>query len=130
MSLWSILASPLLAANDVTTMDDLTKSILLNKDVIAVNQDPLGVPGWRVKKLDQIEVWKRPLKGGDIAVVFVNLDEVPRDIDVSWSQLNIDGPRQVTDLWEHRSLGEKDEALMFKAIPSHGVVFVRLSNCR
>ena len=51
MSLWAILASPLLAANDVTTMNEHTKSILPNKQVIAVNQDPLGVPGWRIKKL-------------------------------------------------------------------------------
>jgi alpha-galactosidase len=127
MSLWSMLASPLLAANDVTTMNDHTKSVLLNKQVIAINQDPLGIPGWRVKKLDQIEVWKRPLKNGDIAVAFVNLDEKPRGIDVNWAQLNITGPREVTDLWEKRSLGKHDGALKFKAVPSHGVALVRLS---
>ena len=127
MSLWSMLASPLLAANDFTAMNEHTKSILLNKRVIAVNQDPLGVPGWRIKKLDQIEVWKRPLTNGDIAVAFVNLDEQLRDIDVTWAQLNIRGPREVTDLWEHRSLGRHDTLLKFEAVPSHGVVFVRLS---
>ena len=127
MSLWSILASPLLAANDVTAMNEHTKSILLNKQVIAVNQDPLGVPGWRVKKMDQIEVWKRPLAGGAVAVVFVNLDERPRDIDVTWAQLNVRGPWEVTDLWQRRSLGQHDKQLKFEAVPSHGVVFVRLS---
>jgi alpha-galactosidase len=127
MSLWAILASPLLAANDVTTMNEQTKSILLNEQVIAVNQDPLGVPGWRVEKMDQIEVWKRPLKNGDTAVVFVNLDEEPRNIDVSWAQLNVRGPREVTDLWRQRSLGKHDRLLKFEAVPSHGVVFVRLS---
>jgi alpha-galactosidase len=127
MSLWSILASPLLAANDVTTMNDYTQSILLNKQVIAVNQDPLGVPGWRVKKMDQIEVWKRPLTGGDVAVVFVNLDDKPRGIDVTWAQLNVRGPREVADLWEHRSLGKHNQLLKFEKTPSHGVVFVRLS---
>jgi len=127
MSLWAILASPLLAANDVTTMNDHTKSVLLNKQVIAVNQDPLGVPGWRIKKMDQVEVWKRPLTGGDIAVVFVNLDEKPRDIDVTWAQLNVRGPREVADLWNHRSLGKHDKQLGFEKVPSHGVAFVRLS---
>jgi len=127
MSLWVILASPLLAANDVTAMNELTRSILLNKQVIAVNQDPLGVPGWRIKKLDAIEVWKRPLKNGDLAVVFVNLDDKPRAIDVTWAQLNIRGPREVTDLWERRSLGKHDKLLKIETIPSHGVVFVRLS---
>jgi alpha-galactosidase len=127
MSLWAILASPLLAANDVTTMNDHTQSVLLNKHVIAVNQDPLGVPGWRIKKMDQIEVWKRPLTGGDIAVVFVNLDDKPRAIDVTWAQLNVRGPREVTDLWKQRRLGKHDRLLKFEAIPSHGVVFVRLA---
>ena len=108
-------------------MNDHTKSILLCKQVIAVNQDPLGVPGWRIKKMDQIEVWKRPLKNGDIAVVFVNLDDKPRDIDVTWAQLNVAGPREVADLWEHRRLGKHDKRLNFEKIPSHGVVFVRLS---
>jgi len=130
MSLWAILASPLLAANDVTAMNDQTKSILLNRQVIAVNQDPLGVPGWRIKKMDRIEVWKRPLKNGDMAVVFVNLDEKPRDIDVTWAQLNVHGPRQVTDLWGHRSLGRKNKRLSFEEVPPHGVVFVRLQKIR
>ncbi len=127
MSLWSMLASPLLAANDVTRMDEQTKSVLLNKHVIAVSQDPLGVPGWRVRKLDQIEVWKRPLKNGDSAVLFVNLDAKPRDIDVTWAQLNIRGPREVADLWEHHSLGKHDHQLKIAAVPSHGVAFLRLS---
>ena len=127
MTLWSILASPLLAANDVTRMNDHTKSVLLNKQVIAINQDPLGVPGWRVRKLDKIEVWKRPLKNGDIAVVFVNLDAKARDIDVTWAQLNISGAWKVADLWEKRSLGEHDKLLKVKAVPSHGVSFLRLS---
>jgi alpha-galactosidase len=117
----------LLTANDVTAMNDQTKAILLNKEIIAINQDSLGIPGWRVRKMDQIEVWKRPLADGDVAVVFVNLDEKPRDIDVTWTQLNVSGPREVTDLWEHRSLGQHDELLRFEAVPSHGVVFVRLS---
>jgi len=127
MTLWSMLASPLLAANDVTVMDDETRAILLNKEVIAINQDPLGVPGWRVKKLDLIEVWKRPLAGGDIAVAFVNLDDTPRAMDVTWAQLNISGPWQVRDLWEHRDLGVHDEHLKFDGIPPHGVAIVRLS---
>ena len=127
MSLWAVLASPLLAANDVTRMDEQTKAILLNRGIIAINQDPLGVPGWRVKKLDRIEVWKRPLAGGDLAVVFVNLDEKARDIDVTWAQLNIDGPRQVADLWNERDLGTHEGSLKFDRVPPHGVVVVRLS---
>ena len=127
MTLWAILASPLLAANDVTAMSDQTRAILLNKHVIAVNQDSLGVPGWRVRKMDMIEVWKRPLKNNAVAVAFVNLDDKPRTIDVTWAQLNIRGPRQVTDLWKQRSLGKHDKLLRSEAVPPHGVVFVRLA---
>ena len=72
-------------------------------------------------------MWKRPLANGDVAVAFVNLDEKPRDVDVTWQQLNISGPRTVVDLWKHRSLGEHDKMLKFDAIPSHGVVLVQLS---
>jgi alpha-galactosidase len=127
MSLWAILASPLLTAHDVTAMSDQTEAILLNKEIIAINQDPLGVPGWRVRKMDQIEVWKRPLADGDIAVALVNLDEKPCSVDVTWAQLNISGPREVRDLWAHRDLGSHDKQLTFDAIPPHGVVVVRLS---
>ena len=127
MTLWSMLASPLLTANDVTAMDEQTRSVLLNKEVIAINQDPLGVPGWRVKKLDLVEVWKRPLKNGNIAVAFVNLDEKPRAVDVAWAQLNIGGPRETRDLWKHRDLGIHDKQLSFDSVPSHGAVLVRLS---
>ena len=77
--------------------------------------------------MDQIEVWKRPLMGGDVSVVFVNLDERPRDIDVTWAQLNVHGTHQVADLWEHRHLGKREKLLKFNAVKSHGVVFVRLS---
>lgn len=127
MTLWSILASPLLAATDVTAMTDVTKSILLDKDVIAIDQDALGVPGWRVEKLDTLEVWKRPLAGGDLAVAFVNLGDEASDMDVTWAQLNIRGAYTAFDIWQKRDLGKKRRVLKTKAVPSHGVVLVRLS---
>ena len=54
-------------------------------------------------------------------------DEPPRDIDVTWAQLNIRCPREVADLWQHRSLGQHDKLLKCEAVPSHGVAFARLS---
>lgn len=127
MTLWAILASPLLASNDVTAMNELTRSILLNKHVIAIDQDPIGVPGWRVKKIDTIEVWKRPLNNGDLAVAFVNLGDTPSDIDVTWTQLNITGAYKVLDVWQNRDRGSQDTILKMSGVPSHGVVLVRLS---
>jgi alpha-galactosidase len=127
MSLWAILSSPLLASNDVTAMNEHTKKILLNKQVIAIDQDPLGIPGWRVKKLDTIEVWKRPLQNGDLAVAFVNLGDAPCAIDVTWAQLNISGSYKVTNVWAGGKQRKQKNRLNVKDVPSHGVVLVRLS---
>ena len=71
-SLWTMLAAPLIAGNDVTAMTEQTKSILLNKEVIAVDQDPLGKQGERAYADGPLEVWARPLEGGAMAVALFN----------------------------------------------------------
>lgn len=105
-SLWAMLAAPLIAGNDLATMSAATKEILTNKDVIAVDQDPLGVQASRVFKDGDIEVWMRPLANGGRAVVLFNRSTTPRDITVAWSQLNY--PAHLTaklrDLWLHQDL--------------------------
>ena len=73
MSLWAMLAAPLLAGNDLSQMSAETKSILTNKDVIAIDQDPLGKQGDRVSAEDPFEVWSKPLKDGSVAVALFNL---------------------------------------------------------
>ena len=126
MSLWSILAAPLLAGNDLRTMSDATKAILMNREVIAIDQDRLGKQGNRVAKDDLREVWARPLSGDDWAVGLFNRGEAPATITAKWSDLQITGERRVRDLWAHTDKGRvKDE---FSAeVPPHGVVLIRLS---
>ena len=72
MSLWAMFAAPLLAGNDVRSMSADTRSILLNKDVIAIDQDPLGKQGQLAFKRGDVDYWKRDLSGGGVAIAAVN----------------------------------------------------------
>ena len=79
VSLWSIQAAPLILSGDITRLDEFTLSLLTNDEIIEVDQDPLGKPGWRVSKNNGLEVWKRPLEDGSIAVGLFNRDENETD---------------------------------------------------
>lgn len=105
-SLWAVMAAPLIAGNDLAAMSQATKAILMNKDVIAVDQDALGIAGTRIAKDGDAEVWARPLKGGARAVVLLNRGVSPRKIEVTWEQLNYPArlTANVRDLWLHKDL--------------------------
>jgi alpha-galactosidase len=121
MSLWAMLAAPLLAGNDLSKMDDATKSILMNKEVIAVDQDKLGVQGSRFGPL---QVWVKPLEGGAKAVALFNVvtDHVPAPISL---RLGFQGLVHARDLWAHKDLGLLDGTYTV-APPKGGVVMLRL----
>ncbi|EHB15839.1 Alpha-galactosidase A, partial [Heterocephalus glaber] len=76
MALWAIMAAPLLMSNDLRQISPQAKDLLQNKDVIAINQDPLGKQGYRLRKEDNIEVWERPLSNLAWAVAVRNLQEI------------------------------------------------------
>jgi alpha-galactosidase len=125
MSLWSILASPLLAGNDIRDMKPEVADILMNKEVIAVDQDKLGKQGRRVAKDGDKEVWTKPLADGSHAVALFNRGGDTATVTAKWSDLGINGSRAVRDLWKHEDLGRKSGE--FSAmVPSHGVVMVRI----
>ncbi|HVY85723.1 MAG TPA: glycoside hydrolase family 27 protein [Caulobacterales bacterium] len=126
-SLWALLAAPLIAGNDLAAMSAETRAILLNRDVIAVDQDPLGQQGRRVWKDGDLEVWARPLAGGGRAVVLLNRAAAPHPITVTWEQLNYPArlSMRVRDLWAHRGLGNAAGRFTATA-PGHGVVMIRL----
>ncbi|NDW08551.1 NPCBM/NEW2 domain-containing protein [Dysgonomonas sp. 520] len=128
ISLWSILAAPLLMGCDLSKMDNFTLNLLKNREVIAVNQDILGIQGERVYKDDDkmIEVWSKPLSDGSQAVGLFNLGEKEQNISVLWEQLKITGNRKVRNLWKQEDIGNFD--IGFSAtVPSHGVTFVKIS---
>jgi len=124
MSLWAMLAAPLLAGNDLSKMDETTKSILMNKEVIAVDQDRLGKQAYR---LGPLQTWVRPLSDGSKAVAMFNFvtDDVPQTITVPLKDLGFTGPVHVRDLWEHKDLADVKDTLIVTP-PKGGVVMVRV----
>src|SRR4051794_36007020 len=125
MSLWAILAAPLLAGNDLSKMDETTKSILMNKEVIAVDQDKLGIQGSRIGPL---QVWMKPLADGAKAVAVSNFvtDDVPQPITLRMKDLGFSGPVQARDLWSHKDLRVLEDSYTVTP-PKGGVVMLRIS---
>lgn len=127
-SLWALLAAPLLAGNDVRTMSVATRETLTNREVIAVDQDPLGVQGHKVRDDGAEEVWAKPLAGGSMAVILLNRGEAPVRIKFTWTELGWPArPVAVRDLWRKEDLGAFREGFSAEVAP-HGVVMVRLTS--
>jgi len=125
MSLWALTAAPLLAGNDIRKMSDTTKSILLNKEVIAVDQDPLGKQASPVKN-GNLETWVKPLKDGGVAVGVVNLDNAAANATVKASDLGLKGSvRSARDLWTHKDV-KFAKGEYSASVPAHGVLMLRV----
>jgi alpha-galactosidase len=126
MSLWAILAAPLLAGNDLSKMDDITKSILMNKEVIAVDQDKLGIQGDRIHATGPFEVWMKPLSDGAKAVALFNRSQFSYPITVQLKDVGFHGSVKARNLWSHQDLGTVIGSYT-AVVPRHGVVMLRLS---
>jgi alpha-galactosidase len=125
MSLWCLLAAPLLAGNDLSKMTPETLAILTNSEVIAVDQDPLGIQGHRVAQEGQLEVWVKPLADGSKAVGLFNRGESVMPVTAYFRDVGVGDTASVRDLWEKSDLG------VFKSnftaqVPSHGVVMIKV----
>ena len=127
MSLWSMLAAPLLAGNDLRTMSPATHDTLTNSEVIAIDQDKGGHQGYRVTKDGDKEVWARPLANGDLVVGLFNRGGSAAPIAADWSDLKLSGKHKVRDLWQHKDLGSMTDSISAD-VPSHGVVLVRIAH--
>lgn len=125
MTLWSMLRAPLLAGNDVRSMNDTTKAILLNKEVIAIDQDPLGKPAQLAKSEGSIEIWTRPLKGKATALAFFNKGDQPAEIELAWSDAHLKKPKAMRDLWAHSKVKPRGAGYT-ASIPPHGTVLLRV----
>jgi alpha-galactosidase len=125
MSLWAILAAPLLAGNDLSKMTPETVALLTNKDVIAVDQDPAGKQGDRVWAEGPIEVWSRTLADGSKAVGVFNRHPSVMTATVDFKKLGFAGPVKAKDLWQGKDL-EASAAPITVKVPGHGVVFLRV----
>jgi len=125
VSLWCLVAAPLIFSGDITRLDDFTLSLLTNDEVIEVDQDPLGKPGCRVAIDGDLEVWAKDMEDGTKAVGLFNRGEDATTVTAKWADLGLKGKRIVRDLWRQQDLGKYDGE--FKAsVPRHGVVLIRL----
>jgi len=125
MSLWAILAAPLLAGNDLSTMTPETVALLTNRDVIAVDQDSAGKEGDRVSAEGPIEVWARTLADGSKAVGIFNRHQLPLMAHVDLRTLGFAHGAKARDLWLKKDLGTIDSPYTVE-IPAHGVLFLKL----
>jgi alpha-galactosidase len=137
-SMWAMIAAPLIAGNDLRSMIAATKEILTNKEVIAVNQDSLGVQGLKYAVKDSVETWLKPLKGGSWALCFLNRSSKPQPVDFNWQTEIVRDTLSKTELaagtttykirnlWTGKETGDTKKPL--KAIvPAHDVLMVRLN---
>jgi len=123
MSLWVLLAAPLLAGNDLSKMTQDTVEILTNNEVLAVDQDPKGVQGRRVAQEGPLEIWAKPLANGSTAVGLFNRGESTNPVRVNFKDIGVTGSAKVRNLWTHQDLGSFDGSYTVE-IPRHGAVLV------
>jgi len=126
MSLWSLLAAPLLAGNDLRTASPEILAILTNPEVIRIDQDPAGNQASRVAVSGDQQVWVKSLADGGKAIGLFNLGAAPADISIKWSDVGITGTHTLRDLWT-RANAKWDDAGFKSSVPSHGVTLIRVS---
>ncbi len=136
-TMWCMLAAPLMAGNDLRKMSAQTNALLANKNLIALDQDKLGIQGFRVSRSDSLEVWAKPLEKGSWAITFLNRSRDARKADLNWDELKISDPLShlalntgagiyiLKNLWTNSVMGTTKTR--FRAtIPSHDVLVLRV----
>jgi alpha-galactosidase len=127
MTLWSMLAAPLLSGNDLRSMSPSVLQILTNREVIAVDQDKQGKQGKRVWNSGEQEIWTRPLSGGAQAVAVFNRAAEAATVNFRWVDIGISGTGlSLRDLWAHKDLPWTGPGYSL-TIPAHGVVMLRVN---
>ncbi len=130
-TMWCMMNSPLLAGNDLTNIDDQTLDILTNREMIAINQDPLVYQARRLTDRSRLEVWARPLVStisGRVAVVLLNRSEKEDSIGFHLADVSIDASQSYTmrDIWNRKDYDVSRNDSVGFVVPSHGVVALRL----
>lgn len=136
-TMWSMLAAPLIAGNDIAHMSPETKAILTNAEVIAIDQDSLGVQGLQHSARDSVEVWFKPLANGDWAMTVLNRRGTPQHVVFDWKAEEVSDSvsgrttgfasttYRLRDLWAHKDVGTTRKALSAE-VPAHDVLALRL----
>jgi alpha-galactosidase len=129
MSMWSLMAAPLLLSADISQLDPFTLNVLCNSEVIDIDQDSLGKQAAIVRKTDEEFILAKPLDDGALAVGLFNLTAEPRSISADWKQLGLNGIQTGRDVWRQRNLGSFTDSFS-SLVPPHGVIMVRLASTR
>lgn len=131
MAIWAISASPLIMSNDLREVPEASRAVLLNRDAIAISQDPLGTMGIRLPRFSAgspEQVWARPLAGGKVAVVLYNKATGDRaDLAVVFADVGLQGFVSVFDVWRGEELGSFSGSFTARGVPLHGCAFLRLT---
>ncbi|WP_448006823.1 NPCBM/NEW2 domain-containing protein [Agromyces bauzanensis] len=126
MSLWSIAAAPLVIASDPRTLSAASMATLLDPDVLAINQDVLGLQGTRVGEAGTTEAWAKPLADGSVAVALLNRGDAPAEVATTAGDLGLEGSRfSVRDAWTDETTETAGEVRA--AVAAHGTVLVRVA---
>jgi alpha-galactosidase len=127
-SLWCMLAAPLIAGNDVRSMSGEARAVLTNRDMIAIDQDPLGHEGFRYVALKDREIWAKELSNKEWAVCLLNTGDQPADFTIHWGDLTFltGAYYKVTDVWAARTLAGNSSTPWAGTVASHGVAVLRL----
>lgn len=125
VSLWSLLAAPLLIGCDLAALDDFTLGLLTNDEVLEINQDSLGRQATCIARQGDIRVYAKPLEDGSWAVGLFNLGPKPAEASLNWSDLKLKGKQRVRNLWAQQDAGAFEDKYQ-AAVASHGVVLLRL----
>ncbi|MBP7372526.1 MAG: putative Ig domain-containing protein [Opitutaceae bacterium] len=126
ISLWCLLASPLLIGCDLERLDAFTLNLLTNDEVLAVNQDALGQQGRRIATIGAIDVFRKDLEDGSAAFGFFNRGDVAHRVTAKLDRLGSPGPQRVRDLWRQRDLGDFTGDLSVEVAP-HDVQLYRVA---
>jgi alpha-galactosidase len=127
ITLWSLLAAPLLIGCDMNRLDPFTLNLLTNDEVLAVNQDPLGKQAWKMKANAEYQIWVKQMEDGSKAIGFFNLTEKPVNIPLDLSDLQMTGKYLMRDLWSQQDLGKVRDHFEIRVMP-HGARLVSLKD--
>ena len=126
MSLWSLMAAPLIFSGDMARLNPFTLNVLCNAEVIDVDQDSLGKQAKILRHTADEFILVKELEDGTKAIGLFNLEEQSARLSVSWTELTISGKQTARDLWRQKELGVIDDS-MAATVPRHGVALIRLT---
>jgi len=126
-AMWCMLAAPLIAGNNISTMNDTINAILTAPEIIAIDQDPFGIQGTRIRNHKGLQVWQKPLNDGSVAIALLNLTSSEADMYITLEEIGFKKNRtcSVRDLWKQKDLAEITDTFSTRVEP-HGVVVIKM----